>query len=438
MTSPSVRQLAFETIQRVRKENAYSNIAINQTLSEHALSNADKGLLTELVYGTLKRQYTLDFYLKPFVKTKLKGWMRSLLWMSIYQYVYLDKVPEHAIINEAVTIAKVKGGPHNGNVINGILRTMMRSELPDVNAIQNDKQRIATAYSLPMWIVEHWMTHYGIEKTEVIADNLMHPVAQTVRVNTTRVTPADMKEALANEGYRVEQDPYLAECLHVSGHPVVESQAFKEGFISIQDLSSMFVAHILEPKTDETILDACSAPGGKACHIAERLDGTGKVDATDIHDHKINLINDNKHKLQLNNVHAYQHDATQQYQAIYDKILVDAPCSGLGVLRHKPEIKYTQTQQSIEGLVDLQLEILENVKENVKPGGTLVYSTCTIEQMENENVIYTFLKQNDAFEFEPFKHPVTGEMVKTMQLLPQDVNSDGFFITRIKRKESVE
>ena len=155
MTSPSVRQLAFETIQRVRKENAYSNIAINQTLSEHALSNADKGLLTELVYGTLKRQYTLDFYLKPFVKTKLKGWMRSLLWMSIYQYVYLDKVPEHAIINEAVTIAKVKGGPHNGNVINGILRTMMRSELPDVNAIQNDKQRIATAYSLPMWIVEH-------------------------------------------------------------------------------------------------------------------------------------------------------------------------------------------------------------------------------------------------------------------------------------------
>nr|MDK7244894.1 methyltransferase domain-containing protein [Staphylococcus lugdunensis] len=181
---------------------------------------------------------------------------------------------------------------------------------------------------------------------------------------------------------------------------------------------------------------ACSAPGGKACQMAEILAPTGSVDATDIHAHKINLIKYNIKKLGLNNVHAFQHDATQPYTEMYDKILVDAPCSGLGVLRHKPEIKYTQSKEGTQALVDLQLNILNNVKHHLKPGGTIIYSTCTIEQLENENVIYSFLKENKDFEFEPMIHPQTGEQIKTLQILPQDFNSDGFFITKIKRKES--
>ncbi|MEB7810408.1 16S rRNA (cytosine(967)-C(5))-methyltransferase RsmB [Staphylococcus xylosus] len=432
----NVRLLAFETIQDIINDKAYSNIIINEVLSNNELNRADKSLFTELVYGTLKRKYTLDYLLKPFVQTKLKGWVRQLLWMSIYQYAYLDKIPEHAIIHEAVEIAKYKGGPHNGNVVNGILRNMMRSELPDFTEITDDKKRIAIEYSLPKWLVDHWVTHLGLEKTEEIAQSFLDKVSTTVRVNLTRITVDEAIRRLTDDDYIVELDKEIDTCLHISGKPIIESRLFKDGLVSIQDKSSMFVGEIMSLTEDDKVLDACSAPGGKACHIAEILNGTGHVDATDIHEHKIDLIDFNIKKLRLSNISAFEHDATEKYDKVYDKILVDAPCSGLGVLRHKPEIKYEQSQHSIQSLVEIQLEILNNVKDSVKPGGTIIYSTCTIEQMENENVIYTFLKANKDFEFDAFEHPITGEKVKTMQVLPQDFNSDGFFITRIKRKET--
>ncbi len=432
----NVRLLAFETIQDIINDKAYSNIIINEVLSNNELNRADKSLFTELVYGTLKRKYTLDYFLKPFVQTKLKGWVRQLLWMSIYQYAYLDKIPEHAIIHEAVEIAKYKGGPHNGNVVNGILRNMMRSELPDFTEITDDKKRIAIEYSLPKWLVDHWVTHFGLEKTEEIAQSFLDKVSTTVRVNLTRITVDEAIRRLTDDDYIVEPDKEIDTCLHISGKPIIESRLFKDGLVSIQDKSSMFVGEIMSLTEGDKVLDACSAPGGKACHIAEILNGTGHVDATDIHEHKIDLIDFNIKKLRLSNISAFEHDATEKYDKVYDKILVDAPCSGLGVLRHKTEIKYEQSQHSIQSLVEIQLEILNNVKDSVKPGGTIIYSTCTIEQMENENVIYTFLKANKDFEFDAFEHPITGEKVKTMQVLPQDFNSDGFFITRIKRKET--
>ncbi|MGW7848947.1 16S rRNA (cytosine(967)-C(5))-methyltransferase RsmB [Staphylococcus xylosus] len=432
----NVRLLAFETIQDIINDKAYSNIIINEVLLNNELNRADKSLFTELVYGTLKRKYTLDYLLKPFVQTKLKGWVRQLLWMSIYQYAYLDKIPEHAIIHEAVEIAKYKGGPHNGNVVNGILRSMMRSELPDFTEITDDKKRIAIEYSLPKWLVDHWVTHLGLEKTEEIAQSFLDKVSTTVRVNLTRITVDEAIRRLTDDDYIVELDKEIDTCLHISGKPIIESRLFKDGLVSIQDKSSMFVGEIMSLTEGDKVLDACSAPGGKACHIAEILNGTGHVDATDIHEHKIDLIDFNIKKLRLSNISAFEHDATEKYDKVYDKILVDAPCSGLGVLRHKPEIKYEQSQHSIQSLVEIQLEILNNVKDSVKPGGTIIYSTCTIEQMENENVIYTFLKANKDFEFDAFEHPITGEKVKTMQVLPQDFNSDGFFITRIKRKET--
>ncbi|WP_259339568.1 16S rRNA (cytosine(967)-C(5))-methyltransferase RsmB [Staphylococcus xylosus] len=432
----NVRLLAFETIQDIINDKAYSNIIINEVLSNNELNRADKSLFTELVYGTLKRKYTLDYLLKPFVQTKLKGWVRQLLWMSIYQYAYLDKIPEHAIIHEAVEIAKYKGGPHNGNVVNGILRNMMRSELPDFTEITDDKKRIAIEYSLPKWLVDHWVTHLGLEKTEEIAQSFLDKVSTTVRVNLTRITVDEAIRRLTDDDYIVELDKEIDTCLHISGKPIIESRLFKDGLVSIQDKSSMFVGEIMSLTEGDKVLDACSAPGGKACHIAEILNGTGHVDATDIHEHKIDLIDFNIKKLRLSNISAFEHDATEKYDKVYDKILVDAPCSGLGVLRHKPEIKYEQSQHSIQSLVEIQLEILNNVKDSVKPGGTIIYSTCTIEQMENENVIYTFLKANKDFEFDAFEHPITREKVKTMQVLPQDFNSDGFFITRIKRKET--
>ncbi|AVP36869.1 16S rRNA (cytosine(967)-C(5))-methyltransferase RsmB [Staphylococcus felis] len=430
----NVRELSFNTLEDIWKNEAFSNLKINEVLSLHHLSNVDKGLYTELVYGTIKRKLTLDFYLKPFVQTRLKGWVRRLLWMSIYQYVYLDKIPTHAIIHEAVEIAKKRGGVQVGNTVNAILRQMTSKALPDISSIRDTHQRLSIQYSLPVWIVKHWQTHFGQETTQKIAKHMLEPVMQTVRVNQTRMTVEEAVRQLQLEKFDVKRDEDIDVCLHVSGQPIIQSQLFQDGLISIQDKSSMFVAELMNLQLGDTVLDSCSAPGGKACHMAEILNGQGQVLAQDIHDHKIKLIQHNIDKLQLKRITARQHDATQPIEGTFDKILVDAPCSGLGVLRHKPEIKYTMTPQKVDQLVQIQLEILENVSKNLKANGTLVYSTCTIEQMENENVIYTFLKQHPEFEFAPFIDPKTKEYVKTLQILPQDFNSDGFFITRIRRK----
>ncbi|MCG3401375.1 16S rRNA (cytosine(967)-C(5))-methyltransferase RsmB [Staphylococcus massiliensis] len=432
----TARQLAYDTLEKIETEGAYSNLIINDVLNEHHLSSSDRGLYTELVYGTLARRYALDYFLKPHVNTRIKRWVRQLLWMSIYQYVYLNKIPNHAIINEAVEIAKARGGRHQGNVVNAILRSLMNHELASFDEIKDPKKRISIEYSIPLWIIEHWTTHHGLDQTRDIAKAMLQSAPQTVRVNETRITPSEAKAQLETEGYQVETCDELPECLHVSGKPIMTSGLFKAGKVSIQDKSSMFVANVLQSKTGDAILDTCSAPGGKACHIGEKLNQTGHVLASDVHAHKMKLIEHNVKKLGLKNIEAIQHDATQPYNQTFDKILVDAPCSGLGVMRHKPEIKYRETKDSVLSLVDIQLDILTNASKHLKPGGTLVYSTCTIEQMENENVIYTFLKQNPEFEFLPFEDFKSGEPVKTLQILPQDFNSDGFFITRIKRKET--
>ena len=295
----TVRGYAFDTIQQVLNDGAYSNLKINEVLSSNEISTVDRNLYTELVYGTIKRKYTLDYILKPFVKTKIKGWMRQLLWMSIYQYVYLDKVPDHAIINEAVDIAKHRGGYHNGNVVNGILRSIMRSELPQFDEIKDDKKRIAIKYSIPKWIVDHWVTHHGIETTEAIAQSFLEPVKTTVRVNISRGSVDSIVAELEKEGFKVEKDEILPFCLHITGQPIINSRAFKDGYVSVQDKSSMMVAHIMNLGRNDVVLDACSAPGGKACHMAEILSPEGHVDATDIHTHKIDLINFNIKKLIL-------------------------------------------------------------------------------------------------------------------------------------------
>ncbi len=240
---------------------------------------------------------------------------------------------------------------------------------------------------------------------------------------------------MESNGYTVELDKDIERCLHIKGEPIVNDRLFKDGLLSVQDKSSMFVAEIMNVKEGSTVLDACSAPGGKTCHIAEMLNQTGQVDAYDIHPHKIDLIDFNVKKLRLKNVNTDVHDATQPFNQTYDYILVDAPCSGFGVMRRKPEIKYEKTSKDVEALWHLQLEILENASKSLASGGELVYSTCTIEQMENENVVYSFLKANKDFEFSTFIDPRTNQETKTLQLLPQDYNSDGFFITKVKRKE---
>ncbi|ULG75085.1 16S rRNA (cytosine(967)-C(5))-methyltransferase RsmB [Macrococcus brunensis] len=429
----NVRYVALEILDDVLTEDGYSNLLINAAIKEDKVEEKDRALLTELVYGTLQHKLTLEYYIEPFIKANLKGWMKRLLMMSVYQAVYLTKIPDHAIINEAVEITKRRGSYSGAKTINAILRNFQRSELRSLDEIKDDLKRLSIETSTPLWLVKHWKTHFGLEVTRKICQNLLERPDTSVRVNTTRMTVEDAIKRLKEEGYTVRQSDVVPECLFIEGPPIVQTRLFKDGLVSVQDASSMLVAHIMNPEPGDTILDTCSAPGGKTCHMAEKLNQTGHIDAHDIHEHKLELIDFNLRKLRLTNVDISLHDARAPFDRQYDKVLVDAPCSGLGVAKRKPEIKYDKTTKDIDNLWPLQLDILRNAAEAVKPGGLMIYSTCTIEQMENENVVYSFIKENNNFEIEPIE--LAGETHKTLQILPHDFNADGFFIAKLRRKD---
>ncbi len=433
MNDTNVRLTALNILDKVLTEGGYSNLLINEAIKSGAVELQDRALLTEIVYGTLQRKLTLEFYLEPFIKTTIKGWMRRLLMMSVYQAVYLNKIPDHAIINEAVEITKRRGSTAGANTVNAILRNFQRTPLRDFNTIKDDLKRLSIETSTPLWLVKHWKTHFGLEVTRAICHNLLERPDTSIRINTTRLSVDEAILKLEADGYQVKQSAIVPECLFIEGPPIVQTRLFKDGLVSIQDASSMLVAHIMDPKPGDIILDTCSAPGGKTCHMAERLNQSGQIDAFDIHDHKLELIDFNLRKLRLTNVTTGIHDARAPFDKQYDKVLVDAPCSGLGVAKRKPEIKYEKTQKDIDQLWPLQLEILSNAAQSVKPGGVLIYSTCTIEQMENENVVYSFIKQNKDFEIEPIE--IGDETHKTLQILPHDFNADGFFIAKLRKKD---
>lgn len=431
MTDKNVRFAALNILDQVLAEGGYSNLLINEAIKEELVEEKDRALLTELVYGTLQHKLTLEYYIEPFIKANLKGWMKRLLLMSVYQAVYLTKVPDHAIVNEAVEITKKRGSYTGAKTINAILRNFQRQPLRQIEDIKDELKRLSIATSTPLWLVKHWNTHFGIATTTAICENMLTRPETTVRVNTTRLSIDDAVSRLQAEGYIVRPSDVVPECLFIDGPPIVQTRLFKDGFISIQDASSMLVAHIMNPAEGDEILDTCSAPGGKTCHMAEKLNATGHIDAFDIHEHKLDLIRFNLRKLKLDNVSVGLHDARAPYDRQYDKVLVDAPCSGLGVAKRKPEIKYEKTQKDIDQLWPLQLDILKNAAAAVKPGGLMIYSTCTIEQMENENVVYSFIKENKDFEIEPIELNGTHQ---TLQILPHDFNADGFFIAKLRRK----
>ena len=434
MMNMTVREAAFEAYLDIMDDKAFSNIVIDEVLESGDLSDKDKGLFTELVYGTVANRLTLEFYLQPFYKTKVKQWHRHLLNMAVYQLEYLDRVPAYAVINETVEIAKDYGGLQAGNVTNGILRNFLREPLRDPESIKNPVKRLSIETSIPAWIIEHWKTHYKMAGAAEIAKSLSERPGMYIRVNSSQTDPDALLGALAEEGHEVEPTDLHPDALVVNtGVSIMETEAYREGLFSVQDVSSMFVNTALEPDADDIILDACSAPGGKGLHALEKLT-TGRVDLSDIYDHKVRTIAHNAERLKLKNYDAFKADATSHdYREMYDRIIVDAPCSGLGVIKRKPEIRYERNSNDIDSLVNLQLSILEHVKQFLKPGGILIYATCTIHQMENENVAYTFKKNNDNFKFDDFHIPALDFTGPYRQILPYELNTDGFFIARFKK-----
>jgi 16S rRNA (cytosine967-C5)-methyltransferase len=448
------REVAMNVLHNVEVNGAFSGLELNQALSSADLSRPDAGLATELVYGTIQRLNTIDYELAKRVKgwpRKVEPWVRSLLRMSYYQLRWLTRVPAHAAVDEAVRIAKKRGHTGIAGLVNGVLRGLLRDGVnPPLPEELSSAERISLAHSHPLWLVERWIGEWGLEQTEEIcAANNEHPHA-SARVNLLRMQRQELLAEMTDAGLTVTPSPLAANGIiaEKSGN-LVHTTWYQDGTMSIQDESSMLVAAAADPQPGMLVLDCCAAPGGKTTHLAERMRNQGKVIANDIHPHKKALIQQQADRLGLSCVETMTGDAMELSARLptgsCDIVLLDAPCSGLGVIRRKPEIKWTKTAEDITSLSILQGQLLRSVQALVKPGGILVYSTCTIAAEENEETITHFLTEHPDFSLDAqWPEEVLAPLMESgklpqafkgmLQLLPQMFGSDGFFIARLRRQ----
>ena len=440
----NARELALQTLTDILIDGAYSNHALSEQIEKNELTVQDKNFMTELVYGTLQHEQLLNFYVTPFFNGKVKAWVRILIQMTLYQMLFLDSVPEHAAISEAVKIAKKRGGQFNGKLVNAILRELTRTPLPSLDTIKDEAERLAVETSHPLWLIKLWSKQFGWEKTIQMARANNERVNVTIRVNGVRGTREELKQKLESEGITCEYGNLSQDALVILKGNVIKTKAFEQGWFYVQDESSMLVARALKPKHHSKVLDTCSAPGGKTTHVAELMRQTGTVYAHDVYEHKIKLIEDNVKRLGLTNVVATLQDATtlnERYESdSFDAVLVDAPCSGLGILRRHPEVKITKQPSDLDEIMMIQKKILNTVAPLVKVGGTLVYSTCTVNRKENDKMFGQFLAQHPEYELDATlvnRLPeVLHEQTKKgmVQLFPGDYQTDGFFIACLKRQ----
>lgn len=438
----NVRDAALSILLAIDKNQAYSNLLLHETIKRHKIEAKDRALLTEITYGTLQYKMTLDFYLAPFIRGKIDHWVRWLLRLSLYQMHYLTRIPPHAAVNEAVEIAKRRGHQGIASTVNGILRSILRQGVPSLDSIEDPIERLSIETSHPQWLVERFVKNYGVEvATEMLHENNVPPV-QTVRVNTTKATVAEVIASIEAEGVTAKQSDMMPECLHITNGQPARTQAFKDGLITIQDESSMIPANVLNPSPGMRVLDMCAAPGGKTTHLAEKMGNEGSILATDLHPHKLDLIDHNTERLGIDIVQTAPIDGRKAPEFLqvesFDAVLVDAPCSGLGVIRRKPDIKYTKREEDLENLQTIQLALLTAAAKLLKQDGKLVYSTCTVDQQENEGTVKAFLAEHpemEAIQLEALPTKLAKKQVDGMlQVFPQDFGSDGFFVAAFRKK----
>jgi len=429
----TARNLALAVLEDVFVNQAYSNIALNKHLKGSQLSAADKGLVTEIVYGTVARKLTLEWYLSHFIqdRDKLDNWLYILLLLSAYQLRYLDKIPSHAVVNEAVELAKARK-KGSEKLVNAVLRRILREGWPDIDSIKRKNKRDSIAYSLPVWLVSKLKEEYGEERAQAIFKSLLVRNKASIRV-TDLSRKEEIKAVLEASGSPLAATGLVKEHGHFAGHDL-----FAEGVITIQDESSQLVAPTLDLQGDEQVLDACAAPGGKTAHMASYLT-SGKVTALDLYDHKLDLIQENAERLGVaDRVQTQKLDARKVHEFFgrdsFDKILVDAPCSGIGLLRRKPDIKYNKETADFTSLQEIQLEILGSVCQTLRKGGIITYSTCTIVSEENFQVVEAFLESHPEFEQVKLEHECKDILKDGCILItPELYGSDGFFISQFRK-----
>ena len=407
----------------IDRDGQYSHLVLRDVLDKYQyLSKQERAFLTRLTEGTVERMLTLDYVIDQFSKTKVKKMkplIRELMRLSVYQIMYMDGVPDAAVCNEAVKLARKRGFSGLSGFVNGVLRSVARG-WKDV-AFQNASVR----YSVPEWIIDGWNADYGRDVTEKMLEAFMQPAKITVRTNTQKCTPEELKDRLSQEGVTVEAIEGISYAFALSGFDYLAGLgSFQDGWFYVQDISSMTVAHAADPKKGDYIIDVCAAPGGKSSHLAELLDGSGMVEARDLTEYKVGLIEENILRHDLHNMKAVQQDATLFDEASVEKadiLICDLPCSGLGVIGRKSDIRYKMTAEKAHDLAVLQQEMLDTVWKYVKRGGKLIYSTCTIHKEENEDNVAAFLQKHPQFT-----------LVEQRQIFPME-GSDGFFVAKMIR-----
>lgn len=447
MRKHHVRQTMLDILLRIEEDSGYSHLLINQYIESRQLNLKDVALLTEVIYGTVQRQLTLDYYLQSFInpKQKVEPWVRVLLRMSVYQMVYLDRVPHYAIIHEAVNIAKHRGHRGIASFVNGVLRSVQRKGVPSTSSIQGDIKRLSIETSHPSWLVKRWINTYGFKLTESMCQANLKQKPLAARVQPLRISRDEAIAQLMKEDVQAKPSLFSEQGLIIERGNILNTPLFSDGYITIQDQTSMLASEMLDVSPNMHVLDACSAPGGKVTHLAELMNDQGSIHAFDLHKNKLRLIKKRAADLQLTIIQTKQGDArhlrSEYPDETFDRILVDAPCSGLGVIRSKPDIKYNKSLSDIHRLAAIQLDILTELAPLLKKGGCLVYSTCTVDYDENENVVQQFLNKYKNFKVDPqfftslSPHVQEGPGVSQsgLQIFPHMYETDGFFLTRLKR-----
>lgn len=454
----SAREYALKLLYKVEKENKYSNIIRDELFKEDNLSESDRSFFNQLFFGVLSRKLTIDAIISKKSKikpNKISPWINNALRIGIYQIIFLNRIPVSAACSESVKLAKKYGHSASASFVNAILRNLVR----DIQAVKEEGldneelvtkildfsdcskvEKVSLLYSHPEWIVEKWFEQLGEEFTEKLCEANNKIPLTTIRVNINKASRQQLQDLLKQKGIDCEFTKYSNQGIILTkGNPI--NEFYNEGLYTVQDEAAMLVSEILQPKAGEVIADVCSAPGGKTTHIAELMGNKGKIYAFDIHPHRVNLVAKAAKRLGINIIEPIEHDATQIIDSLIgkcDRVLVDAPCSGLGVIRRKPEIKWTRNKENIIELISIQNRIFSTCSQYVKPGGRLVYSTCTINSEENEAVIKEFLDNNKDFNvdieaIEKFCILNNSSKKKSVAFYPNVHNTDGFFIAVLKR-----
>lgn len=439
-----VRKIAYNTVYRVLYDEAYSVLALNSAIKDNSLNRVDASFLSHLVYGVLERKILLDHIISQYSKIKPKKIENKtliILELGVFQLLFMDKVPSSAAVNESVKLSKKTGAYKSSGFINAVLRNIVRNDLkyslPD---LCDTVKYLSVKYSCPEFLVEKWLKQYGEENTVGILSGLYDRPPLTIRVNTLKTTKKDLVEELKNIGVKVSEVPFLENALNIEDSGAIEKlRPFIDGKFYVQDCASQLCCELLDTKEGMTVCDVCAAPGGKSLYSAIKMNNTGKVYSYDLYEHKIKLINDSAKRLGVNNIHASVRDALSESDTLpsCDRLICDVPCSGFGIIRRKPEIRYKKAT-IIDNLPSLQYSILCTNADSLSIGGILIYSTCTLCDEENKAIAERFLNEHPEFKAEPIDLPVgftrfVDEPEHMLTLLPYKNMTDGFFIAKFRK-----